>query len=255
MFCKICGNKLENGAKFCDKCGNRTEGVSDPSGRETVYEGKIHKCPNCGEILKSFVSNCPFCEYEVRGTNTSSTIKDFRHRLEAIEQQRLESHQYRYSYQYIKHNTPEEDINKKIEKQKIELILNYPIPNTKEDILEFMILACSNFDERQYLSKLSEEDVSDAWLGKIKQCYNKALLVITDNDVLDHIKMLYTEIMSKIGNEKEATSSHAKNSDNKKTGFSSWSLPAKIGWIILNIYTYGIPAIVYYFYRKSKEEK
>ena len=39
------------------------------------------------------------------------------------------------------------------------------IPNTKEDIFEFMLLASSNFDAFYYATHLHVEDISDAWLS------------------------------------------------------------------------------------------
>ena len=102
MFCPYCGTKLDDGARFCKNCG---EAVSDtaeqipkaqqteapdgnPSERKTVYEGYIHKCPNCGEVLDSFAVNCPTCGYELRGARASSAVKEFSLKLEAIESRR-----------------------------------------------------------------------------------------------------------------------------------------------------------------------
>ncbi len=95
----------------------------------------------CREVLDSFVSHCSSCGYELRGIRTANSIQEL---VEKIE------------------NCPSE-------KRLIEIIRNFPIPNTKEDILEFMVLAASNFDVKYYKSHLNEEDVSDAWLSKIKE--------------------------------------------------------------------------------------
>ena len=35
------------------------------------------KCPNCGEVLGAFVSTCPSCGYELRGTQSANLLKDF----------------------------------------------------------------------------------------------------------------------------------------------------------------------------------
>ena len=52
-FCEKCGNELKGNEKFCSNCGSEIK-ATDDSIRKTVYEGEIHKCPNCGEIIKSF---------------------------------------------------------------------------------------------------------------------------------------------------------------------------------------------------------
>ena len=72
-FCSNCGERIEEGANFCNKCGKPVN--ENYSSRKVTYEGEIHKCPNCGEILNSFVSNCPTCGYELRSVNTSNTVK------------------------------------------------------------------------------------------------------------------------------------------------------------------------------------
>ena len=68
-FCMNCGQELPDGAKFCSSCGSAIGTVTEETNeRKVTYDGKLHKCPNCGEILNSFVANCPACGYELRGT-------------------------------------------------------------------------------------------------------------------------------------------------------------------------------------------
>ena len=52
-FCVNCGQQLGEGAKFCTNCGQTvTTHKTESSERKTVYDGEIHKCPNCGEHLE-----------------------------------------------------------------------------------------------------------------------------------------------------------------------------------------------------------
>lgn len=74
-FCSKCGQPIEDDAKFCASCG-ATVG-SNSGERQTVYEGKVHKCPNCGAVLQSFVAVCPVCGYEVRNADTPQTLQEF----------------------------------------------------------------------------------------------------------------------------------------------------------------------------------
>ena len=118
-FCSNCGKQLAEGVKFCSECGAKVIESENSEQRKVVYEGEIHKCPSCGEILESFVAKCPTCGYDAALDCSSNSVKEFAMKLAATE----------------------------MDSAKVVLIQNFPIPNTKEDIFEFMILAASNFEE------------------------------------------------------------------------------------------------------------
>ena len=175
-YCSKCGEKLVDGAKFCQRCGTPVHEGFYKNSEERLqgYEGKIYKCPNCGEVLKSFVRNCPACGFELRGAKVTSAVREFALKLEAIEARR--------EYEKPKgiFSASQNQINiSKTDEQKISLIQNFSIPNTKEDMLEFMILATSNINAKSYDSANSsitrgEKAITNAWNSKIKQVYEKA---------------------------------------------------------------------------------
>ncbi|MGN0621417.1 MAG: zinc ribbon domain-containing protein [Porcipelethomonas sp.] len=168
-FCINCGKQLADGTKFCSECGTPTN--NDNSKRKSIYDGEIHKCPNCGEVLDSFVSNCPACGFELRGTKSSETVQNFAKRIENA-------------------------IN---DAQKIEIIRSYPIPNNKEDVFEFMIIAATNFNAEQSISGNGvSKSVSDAWLTKIEQGYQKARLLFGDNADFIKVQNIYNQTHSQI---------------------------------------------------------
>lgn len=189
IYCSNCGEKLTVGSKFCNNCGTPTGntqvqkdvGVQPPpietqtdepekepedepiTERQTVYEGKLYKCPNCGEVLKSFVTNCPTCGHEIRGVKTCS---------------------------------PVEMLAKKVEQaasldERIELIANFYIPNTKEDIYDFFILAVSNLEDKWY-------DTDDAWRAKLEQAYHKARLSFGDTPEFEYLETLYKKTRNEV---------------------------------------------------------
>ena len=230
MFCPYCGTKLDDGARFCKNCG---EAVSDtaeqipkaqqteapdgnPSERKTVYEGYIHKCPNCGEVLDSFAVNCPTCGYELRGARASSAVKEFSLKLEAIESRR----------EYEKPLGPFAVLDaqqrvSKTDKQKISLIKSFSVPNTKEDMLEFMILATSSMNMRIYDStntsvSKSEKEINAAWFSKVQQVYEKAKRSYSTDSVFTEIAALYDSCNDGIRK-------------SKKKGIIKWIL--MLGWV------------------------
>lgn len=158
-FCINCGQELAEEAKFCANCGKAiaTSQNGAKEQRKIVYDGELHKCPNCGEQLDSFVTACPACGYELRGTKVTSVVNELAQKLECT---------------------------KSVE-QKIELIRNFYIPNTKEDIYEFFILATSNMSAGGY-------DV-EAWYAKLEQAYQKAKLSFGNAPEFQYLSQLYNK--------------------------------------------------------------
>ena len=190
-FCSYCGHKLTEGAKFCFECGTKVN-IQEPSQdevRKVAYDGEIHKCPNCGDILDAYESVCKACGYEQRGSRATSSVHELAVKLQQIEEARLTSNNHSRFGQ-----------SSEIDQQKINLIRSFVIPNTKEDILEFAVLAASNVDASAYddsyglLSTLQNgrrKAVSDAWLAKLKQAYQKAKLVFVGDPRISEIESLY----------------------------------------------------------------
>ena len=192
-FCSNCGHQLTEDAKFCFNCGTKVN-IQEPSQdeiRKVAYDGEIHKCPNCGDILDAYESVCKACGYEQRGSKATSSVHELAVRLQKIEEARLTSkNNSRFSFGQ----------SSEIDQQKINLIRSFVIPNTKEDILEFAVLAASNVDASSYdgsygiLSTLQNgrrKAVSDAWLAKLKQAYQKAKLVFDGDPRISEIESLY----------------------------------------------------------------
>lgn len=153
-FCTNCGHELTTEARFCANCGKAVDSNSITH-RKTVYDGKIHKCPNCGELLNSFVTNCPSCGYEIRSTSAVSAIHEFAQKLEQLD-------------------SPD---------KRERLIRNFYVPNTKEDIIEFIILAASNIE--------GNDDCETAWMAKLEQVYQKAELSLGNSPEFEYIEQHY----------------------------------------------------------------
>lgn len=79
---------------------------------------KVKKCPNCGEVIPVMAIKCNSCGYEFRDVEANKSVKELFHKINEV-----------YS-------------SKRSDEQKEEqirmLIENFPIPTTKEDILEFL---------------------------------------------------------------------------------------------------------------------
>lgn len=168
-FCVNCGEKIKDNSKFCTNCGQVVIPHKKPTEeRKSAFDGEVHKCPNCGEILNSFSPNCPSCGYELRDSAATNSV------------QRL--------YWELNKATSIE--------QKTLIIRNYPIPNAKEDIIEFMILASTN------ISGESEKSIFEAWVAKFEQTYQKANITLKNDSAFAQIQEIYEKAEKTITMEK-----------------------------------------------------
>lgn len=186
-FCTKCGNKLEDDDVFCGVCGTAVpltgivgEGDEDeepepvaepepaaeaepaakpePKAAEPSRESQVKRCPACGEVvsLNDFV--CKACGHELRRV-TDGSINDLYRRLEQLEAARTKDEGE------TKDGIPRTDA------LKANAIRYFPIPNTKQDLLEFLVMAKANSQESD---SDYEEVVLEAWKSKFDQAYDKA---------------------------------------------------------------------------------
>lgn len=196
-FCMNCGTQLPEGAKFCSECGTPLGKANTESApkRETVFEGKIFKCPNCGDILDAYESVCESCGYERRGAKATSSVRELSAKLQAIEAQRPPK-----KHTSIFSQALNQGHISKTDEQKIDLIKNFAIPNNKEDILEFAVLAVSNIDPDAFstmnnasIYDSSKKAISNAWMAKFEQAYQKGKLMFGESPELNNIYLMYLD--------------------------------------------------------------
>lgn len=198
-YCKNCGKQLPDDAKFCVDCGTPTEEAS--SKRRVEQAGTIYKCPNCGEVLESMTAVCPACGYEIRNVKAVSSVQIFAEQLakiEAEEMPQIENNSFmKKVFGRDLRETPArlEEARLAFRKQKrdkkINLISNYPVPNTKEDLTEFALLVTTNLKDD------SDDEIYAAWVSKLEQLYQKAEILIPTDPVFTRIEDLYLKAKNK----------------------------------------------------------
>lgn len=255
MFCSACGRQIDNQARFCPYCGNRTLNINIVNNqnessvntnqwtnsnsfadlsrnnkgftpddnikyanenvfyeRQQVYEGRIHKCPNCGNEVKAFETTCNICHFEFRDTAPSMTIREFQEKIQEIERTRVERNGFKSFF----------DMRTVTDDQIISLIQSFPIPNNKEDVLEFMQMAAPNAKNPNGGAGY-KHDIANAWRVKFEQAYAKAKIVfINDKEGLEQIEIFRKSVFG----------------EEKKTRLKSWVLLSiSLGGFLLIIIT------------------
>ena len=128
--------------------------------------GDIRKCPSCGAIVESFTTRCPDCGHEFSNIGTVSSFNLLSSKLEALENKKKGT-----IWGVIKDDS--------IDKQKVSLINGFPVPTTKEDILEFVSMATPLAKPANKLMIFTDLDagqygVAKAWKSKCEQVIMKA---------------------------------------------------------------------------------
>lgn len=202
-----CGEAINKDSQEADKYNQKFR--RSQTKREIVYEGNIHKCPNCGEVMEAFLTICPSCGHEFRDVSAPSSVRELAEKLESISAQKMPDYEEKNSIMKMvfgKDFKAEDEAEKALERfesqkneEKASLISNYPVPNSKEDIMEFMILASSNIDPKKDL----DDVVIKAWISKLDQVYQRAELSMGNQPDFLQIKSIYDRKKNEIKKKKQ----------------------------------------------------
>lgn len=204
-YCPNCGTKLVDGDVFCGNCGKRIETVaapcepvfsqaptapqtpaspqttekpamptekSAPPAKERKTKSEIVRCPACGEIVDKNAVICPSCGYGIRDVADGS-IALLSQKLDLIESKRPQ-----------KRKKDENGTISATDERKISLIRSWPIPNSKDDLIEFAAMASGNCiaPPNDHTYRTAEDALADAWRSKFDQAYAKAEHLFGDSD-------------------------------------------------------------------------
>lgn len=178
--------------------------------------GDIKKCPSCGAIVQSFTGKCSDCSYEFRDIQSDVTInklfealmeadnipKDKFQKMFADDSDPIQRQQN--ERQLKKH---EQAHREKIHARKIQIISNFPVPNTKEPLLEFLTLGISKATPTKtgfigFFTKTDAEKEHNAlvpaWKSKIEQVVMKAKMSMKDDkSLIADIENMINQLNSK----------------------------------------------------------
>ena len=174
-FCSMCGTRLDAGARFCSGCGAQVGVSAQPI--PAVPAAAPGKTLTRQQEFAGVVVKCPTGPLESLVYTSAKRAQD----------------------------------EKEIIKKKITLIGSFPIPNTIEEIAEFAILAAGNinvslskmtmgnkFDRWGVTDTADARGLSDAWVGKLQQAYQKAEMFFSDKPAFNRIRDVYESKMREL---------------------------------------------------------
>ncbi len=187
-YCKNCGKEISASDKFCRYCGTST---SDSGTSDT----RKNKCKYCGIPLDPFKIKCPACGNTTGKSTSSEATKKLTSRLAEIDARTLPKAEHDTSFiesifgkSKSKKEREHEEDEERLEafqeekiKQKAEEITSFIVPNTKEDIIEFLILSNSQ-------AKISDGKEKKAWSSKFNEVYSKAEILLQEDADFNRLK-------------------------------------------------------------------
>ena len=134
--------------------------------------GIVRKCPSCGAPVEAGAVKCAECGYEFVGIEANSSVVRLSEMLRQIES--------RSSGGLLSSIGDLYGMSKRINEMS-SVISNFPVPTTKEDLLEFILFLqpktkASSFSSDQTLLKLKP-----AYKSKYKECLGKAQHFFADD--------------------------------------------------------------------------
>lgn len=148
---------------------NSANSVQSSAPKSEKY-GDVRKCPRCGAIVESFTTRCPDCGHEFSNVGAVSSFSLLSAKLEALDQQA--SNGIWGEYQAVR-----------IAEKKKALINSFPVPTTKEDILEFVSMATPLGKPAlkfKFIESL-EDRLAKSWRAKCEQVIMKARFSMKDD--------------------------------------------------------------------------
>jgi hypothetical protein len=162
-------------------------------------EGDLRKCPSCGAPVESFKTKCTECNHEFRNTAIANAVKDFFQKYNNIEiEERKRTEDVKEHWANAGMNSI--ITNNAIIKRQISLISSFPVPNTKEDMLEFLSISIPEATKNMslgFIGKLlgsAHKDfiyvqLKNTWHSKSEQIIMKARISMKeDKKTLEEIE-------------------------------------------------------------------
>lgn len=187
-------------AKLYEKNKNKVQEIPIAAPKSDKF-GDVKKCPACGSMVQSFQTKCTDCGNEFSNIEANASVQKLFKMLDDVESQRDDKVTAAGVIGGLFKNSigggalaTALGSGSKTDKRKKEIISSFPIPNTKDDILEFLSLAFpkaiskGNFLTKNNPEYIEHNDYASVWKAKSEQIIMKARFAMKDDKkTLDEI--------------------------------------------------------------------
>lgn len=138
--------------------------------------GDVKKCPRCGEPVEPMAVKCSACGYEFRGVEALKSSQQLADKLDEIAK----------SYRDKKGNSfQQHDDQIYSMREQARVIKSFPVPTTKEDLLDFAITMQSKWNSSTLSDRLA--GLESAYKAKYDECVNKAQVLFPNDPMFQGV--------------------------------------------------------------------
>ena len=143
--------------------------------------GDVKKCPNCGEPVEPMAVKCSACGYEFRNVEALKSSQRLAEKLEAIN----EAYRGKKIEQNMGFGMKQDVTIFEVGREQVTAIKSFPVPTTKEDLLDFAISMQSKWNSSTLSDRLA--GLESAYKAKYDECVNKAQILFPNDPMFQGV--------------------------------------------------------------------
>lgn len=188
-------------AKLFEKTQSINQSAANAAPKSDKF-GDVKKCPACGSMVQSFQTRCPDCGHDYSNIESNMSIQKLFKMLNDAENERKDDGiSVGKAIGGVLGKMYGIGGGDKVNNKKKTIIANFPIPTTKNDIIEFLTLALpmakqkGNFFTKENDENKLHNELVPTWKSKCEQIVLKARFSMKeDKSTLDEINNYAKEL-------------------------------------------------------------
>lgn len=163
--------------------------------------GNVIKCPSCGAQIVGGTAVCPECGYTFSNINANNSAEKLQAKLDEFNRRQEERADNRGVAGSVLHGVGRAFGRDKSFKYKMDIISNFPVPNTRADLLEFLTMIQPKINSTGSRvggnPQTGEEDLSFAYWLLFSNCINKAKISFINDENFTPYFSIYDDELKK----------------------------------------------------------